>query len=118
MREPEKKSRNENIKIDRKNGMSYAEISRKYGISLERVRQICLKKEYDGELKGLSLRVRHALNRAGVMSKQQLIEYLDEDGRLFVRNIGAKGIAELETLTGMKFEKAAPGFIGIRVVKE
>lgn len=118
MREPEKKSRNENIKIDRKNGMSYAEISRKYGISLERVRQICLKKEYDGELKGLSLRVRYALNRAGVMSKQQLIEYLDEDGRLFVRNIGAKGIAELETLTGMKFEKAAPGFIGIRVVKE
>ena len=111
----EKAKRNEDIKKDRKNGMLYADIARKYNISLERARQICLKKEYDGDLKELSLRVRYALNRAGIMDKDQLIVMLDEEEGIYVRNIGIKGLAELETLTGKKLEKY--GYFGIRVVR-
>lgn len=101
----EKKERNESIKKDRKADMSYADISRKYGISLERARQICLKKEFDGELKELSLRVRYALNRAGIMTKEQLLERIEEEEGLFARNIGFKSIEEIEALTGKKIEK-------------
>lgn len=75
-----------------------------------------MKKEYAGEMKELSLRVRYALNRAGVMTRDQLLIMLEEEEGMYARNIGTKGLAELEAFTGKKLEKY--GHFRIREVKD
>ena len=49
------KQRNDAIKSDRSNGMSLSEIAEKWGISVERVRQICTALERSESMKNDSL---------------------------------------------------------------
>ena len=106
-----KTERNERIIKMRESGKTFSQIAIEFGISIERARQICMReaqeaeliKEY-GALAELSLRVRHSLGRAGITSLDYLIECLESKGGAAVRNIGEKGIAEIEQLVGYRID--------------
>lgn len=94
----------------RKSGHTYDEIGKRYGLSKTRCKTICdyidrikeYREEY-GEMSNLSTRVCNGLRRGNIYYKKDLIEKLNSDG-IFVRNIGKKGICELEQFVGFEIE--------------
>ena len=111
-----KTDRNNAIVEDRKAGMTYAEISEKYGISKERVRQLVVRttrKDRCGT-DGLPWEISIALIKRGITTKTQLLEAIDGEG-FIARQIGPKMVAEIESFTGRKLEKSSGGkWRGIR----
>lgn len=105
MGDVEKKRRNEDIISMRKNGHTLEEISNIFGLTKERIRQICLREENKKKAKEkykdfaeLTTRTRNAILRAGVKDKPDLIRKLKAG--FTVTNIGEKSIEELESLVG------------------
>lgn len=92
-------TREEIIKAERENGATYVELAKKYDISPERVRQICTHrniaagssfypdfKDYGTDAVNLCLKLR----RAGINTKEQIIEMAKSGELMKVRNIGKK----------------------------
>ena len=82
------KARDDEIKALWERGFSCAEISRRYSLSRERVRQICggHRRKYkpeNEEFIGLSTGLSNALKRAGICTKMDLIKQLDEGVRMY-----------------------------------
>lgn len=111
MEETDKAKRNEKIKADYESGMSFRDIAKKYKLSHGHIKDICTCHGYGGELKGLTRRVRLALNRAGIMTKDQLITELNEG--LYARHIGEKSVVQIEVFTGKKLERDNRGRLRI-----
>lgn len=108
----DKQTRNNLICKARAQGNTYRDISRLFGISIERARQICMqekkvKDDYEsyGDMAALSVRVRNALFRSNISSKSDLIKGLENDDGIGVRGIWDKGIEEIEKYVGFKILK-------------
>jgi hypothetical protein len=100
-------TRNEAIYVERKRGTTFAEIGKRYGISKERVRQICIKEERKEMLKRgctewplsdfaeygqLGIRICNAIFRSGIKTKEELIGMVKSEKIARVRNIGAYSV--------------------------
>lgn len=95
-------TRNELINAEKENGATYRELAKKYNISPERVRQICfttsrrLRDSFgsfypDFEGYGTDgVKVCLSLLRAGINTKEQIIEMAKSGELMKVRNIGKK----------------------------
>lgn len=121
--------RNNEIVNERALGKTYREIGEKYGLSTNRIMQICKKAEAikrhrervakimaeqaekekyldeNGRLDGLSIRLFNAIRRGGAETKKELVEMLCSEDGIEVRNVGSKSIAELEEFVGFKIER-------------
>lgn len=124
-----KRNRNNEIVNERLAGRTYRSIGEEYGLSTNRVRQICEKenaiKRYQermkkkrivqaerekyldehGRLDGLTPRIYNAVRRGGADTKDELVDMLCSEDGIEVRNVGSKSIAELEELVGFKIER-------------
>lgn len=124
-----KRKRNNEIVNERLAGRTYRSIGEEYGLSTNRVRQICEKenaiKRYQermkkkrivqaerekyldehGRLDGLTPRLYNAVRRGGADTKDELVDMLCSEDGIEVRNVGSKSIAELEELVGFKIER-------------
>lgn len=106
--------RNAEIADLRKKGMKLKEIADAYGITIERIRQICIKEkrkeekrkeENNGELDTrLSNRLYLALKRAGILTEEELFHALENEPYLCARNVGEVSRKELEEFTHCKIE--------------
>ena len=114
--------RNAKIINMRAKGKTYDFIALNFGLSKQRIRQICKHKEDQWNLeekgfKGLTTRTALALLRSGVINKNDLNEKLING--FFVRGIGEKGIQEIEKLVKKKiittydYKKIGNGFESI-----
>ena len=81
----EKMTRNELIYIDRNNGMTLSEISIKYGISVERVRQICAKVERKKSMTEHEIKIEELKNEMHKTANE--IEQLNEMEKEIERKI-------------------------------
>ena len=115
-----KKKRDDDLVCMRKQGHTFAEIGKSFGISRSRAEQICRKvevikrnEEESEKLKaetgeetlyglGATARVRNALWYEGIKTKEDLMKKLQEG--FLVRNIGEKSIKELEGITQRKIK--------------
>lgn len=124
-----KRKRNNEIVNERLAGRTYRSIGEEYGLSTNRVRQICEKenaiKRYQermkkkrivqaerekyldehGRLDELTPRLYNAVRRGGADTKDELVDMLCSEDGIEVRNVGSKSIAELEELVGFKIER-------------
>lgn len=103
--------RNAEIADLRKKGMKLKEIADAYGISRERIRQICIKekrkeeKRNNGELDTrLSNRLYLALKRAGILTEEELFHALENEPYLCAHDVGEVSRKELEEFTHCKIE--------------
>ena len=100
-------TRNETICVERKRGATLAEIGKRYGISPERVRQICTTEEHKERLKRecaewplsdfaeygqLGVRICNAIHRNGIKTKEELIGMVKSEEIARVRNVGAYSV--------------------------
>lgn len=121
--------RNNEIVNERALGKTYREIGEKYGLSANRIMQICNKAEAikryreratkimaeqaehekyideNGRLDGLSPRLFNAIRRGGAETKKELVEMLCSENGISVSNVGDKMIAELEEFVGFNIER-------------
>ena len=124
-----KRKRNNEIVNERLAGRTYRSIGEEYGLSTNRVRQICEKenaiKRYQERMKGkrillaerekylddhgrldeLTPRLYNAVRCGGADTKDELVEMLCSKDGIEVRNVGSKSIAELEEFVGFKIER-------------
>lgn len=124
-----KRKRNNEIVNERLAGRTYRSIGEEYGLSTNRVRQICEKEnaikiyqermkkkrivqaerekylDEHGRLDGLTPRLYNAVRRGGADTKDELVDMLCSEDGIEVRNVGSKSIAELEELVGFKIER-------------
>ena len=124
-----KRKRNNEIVNERLAGRTYRSIGEEYGLSTNRVRQICekenaIKKRQErlkeirrehaerekyldehGRLDGLTPRLYNAVRRGGADTKDELVDMLCSEDGIEVRNVGSKSIAELEEFVGFKIER-------------
>lgn len=93
-------TRNQEMKILHDHGMSYKEMSKKYGISSQRCQQICEKKVNNNDL-GLSNTTYSKLCRwlqRDNITLETLVK-LTEKG-FYVYDIGLRGMREIAKITG------------------
>lgn len=111
---PEKKERNDEVIALWNSGLSYAEIGKKKGITREAAASIVYaaiereryKKKF-GELAELPPRVMNSVLRAGIKSKQELVELL-KDGKFRAgKGMGRQAIYALEDFTGLQIIEAS-----------
>lgn len=115
MREQRESKRNEEIKTLTSNGVSYAEIGRKYGLSRERVRQICSYETKDLPFDGvIPTTLSNVLLRKGIKTREQLIEALEKG--ITLSGISDKGLDKLSEWTG-KYVVGHKRVFGKRLVK-
>ena len=115
MREQREAKRNEEIKLLRDSGMTLAEIGKRYGLSRERIRQICTfktdKLPFDGEI---TTTLSNVLRRYGIETKEQLIKELEKG--ITIPRIADKGLDELSKWTG-KYVVGHKKIDGKRLIK-
>ena len=107
----EKKERNVEIYRLRKAGKTYVSLALEYGLTAERVRQLCERQErvervlnkydYLQSLPPLPTKVQCALIRANVNSIEDLMELLNNDTICDIRGIGEKGKREIKRALGI-----------------
>lgn len=124
-----KRKRNNEIVNERLAGRTYRSIGDEYGLSTNRVRQICEKEnailkrqerlkeirreqaerekylDEHGRLDGLTARLYNAVRCGGADTKDKLVEMLCSEDGIEVINVGSKSIAELEEFVGFKIER-------------
>ena len=124
-----KRKRNNEIVNERLAGRTYRSIGEEYGLSTNRVRQICekenaIKKRQErlkeirreqaerekyldehGRLDGLTPRLYNAVRGGGADTKDELVKMLCSKDGIEVINVGSKSIAELEEFVGFKIER-------------
>ena len=112
--------RDKSIFLMRESGKTYAEVSKVYGISEVRAREIYanerrrIRIEQEAEEVGLndiSLRTYYALKRAGISTKEELIDKLKSKGGVGLYMCGSKAWGEIEMLVGFPLEKIGRGRI-------
>ena len=100
------KERNQQIAKLRQEGRTYSEIAKIFGISLERVAQICRHEEREERLRQnypemikLSKRARKAALRMGIHNRREMKDWLEKHknlGLMKLPDVGAKTAAEME----------------------
>ena len=100
IKEKKSKIRDEQMIALAESGLTFAEIGRRYSLSRERVRQICTghKRKKKSPFYGLSTATANILMRAGVMTKDDLIEKLKEG--FYVRKVSDIRLNELSNYVG------------------
>ena len=101
-----KPERNTRIYADRKTGMSYRELGKKYGLSNIRVRNICEERKWleASDFSGMTARTANGLMRCGIMTKQELVDLINSGKTLRMKNIGIVSIGEIEKFTGIELD--------------
>lgn len=107
--------RNKEIVEKRKNGRTYISLAKEYNLTPERIRQIYFRTERNerlsksgNELYKLPRVTSNSLIRAGIHTKNELVEYCKIHSRKKVkgiRGIGEKGIYEIENLIGFRLKE-------------
>lgn len=107
--------RNKEIVEKRKNGRTYRSLAEEYNLTPERIRQIYFRTEREerlsksgNELYKLPRITANALIRAGIHTKDELVEYCKIYSRKEVKRIyciGEKGIYEIENLIGFRLKE-------------
>ena len=94
------RKRDELIKAEKENGATYKELAKKYGLSYSRVQQICAHIDHlrmvernpiysDFKRYGVNgTRIYHVLHRAGVDTKEQIIELMKSGKIMKIPNFG------------------------------
>lgn len=117
--------RNKQIIKMRKNGHTFAEVAKRFGLSKERVHQICTRdkakkerKERIGDFWELSTRVSNLLLRNNIRTKKHLIQLLESANGAGIRiGIGNKGIEEIQNYVGFDIVSKKIKVQGIRCGK-
>ena len=107
----EKAERNKEIIQKREEGKTCKEIAIQYGISRTRVYQICeeekrKKEKVKDEIDCLPRRVRNALFRKGIHTKEELIQLFNDNEVVYIRNLGKKSMKTISEFTGLNLEQA------------